>query len=298
MIPRLVMTAFLLTALLLTAEMPTCIGRRKSGILPPRNAADGVKPMSRGFTLVELLVVIGIIALLIGILIPTLGKARAAANRAACLSNIRQLGIGIVAYCNANKGCFPTCANPADGLSWIQYPDDWIYWQANRNLDDSQIARLLNCRGERLKALLRCPADHFDSFDEGRTIPGISSGQGPYLYSYSMHGRLGANMKPYPGGANRTKITQWRSPWRKIMLTEGAENYAARLYRSAAWEYDEVLARRHGSYALRGNIAGDPLLTRGAKVGKNVSTVFIDGHAEGIDTDFGLDWTQGVPEAP
>src|SRR5688572_7861146 len=94
-----------------------------------------------GFTLVELLVVIGIIAVLIAILLPVLGKARAQANRAACLSNIRQLGTGILMYCNDNKGFFPTCAYAADDLSYIQYPDDWIHWQANRNLDDSAIAK-------------------------------------------------------------------------------------------------------------------------------------------------------------
>src|SRR4051794_21469769 len=98
MILLLVMAAFLLTALLLTAEMPTCRPCHKGGIFPPRDHAGGVRPMTRGFTLIELLIVIGIIALLIGILIPALSKAKAAANRAACLSNIRQLGIGITMY--------------------------------------------------------------------------------------------------------------------------------------------------------------------------------------------------------
>jgi len=58
----------------------------------------------RGFTLVELLVVIGIIAVLIGILLPALNRARESANKAACLSNIRQLTTGWILYANANKG--------------------------------------------------------------------------------------------------------------------------------------------------------------------------------------------------
>ena len=62
---------------------------------------------TRGFTLVELLVVIGIIALLIGILLPVLGKARQSANRAACLSNLHNLGIAVLMYANNNQGSLP-----------------------------------------------------------------------------------------------------------------------------------------------------------------------------------------------
>src|SRR5436309_2542080 len=59
------------------------------------------------FTLVELLVVIGIISILIGILLPTLGRARKASQEIVCQSNLRQFGLGIQMYANLNKGCMP-----------------------------------------------------------------------------------------------------------------------------------------------------------------------------------------------
>ncbi|HTU23113.1 MAG TPA: DUF1559 domain-containing protein [Gemmataceae bacterium] len=72
----------------------------------------------RGFTLVELLVVVAIIAVLIGLLLPAVQKARAAASRAKCENNVRQIGLACLNYEGAYRG-FPLLYSSSSQLSWV-----------------------------------------------------------------------------------------------------------------------------------------------------------------------------------
>jgi hypothetical protein len=205
---------------------------------------------------------------------PVLSKARAEANRTVCLSNIRQLGMGILMYCNDNNGYFPTCAEPADGLNYAEMNDDWIWWEANRNLNDSAIAKYLAASGAALQRVFRCPAD---TIDGRKAALGIVAGQGPYLYSYNFNYALAVNCinSAVP---LRTKVTQWCSPSRRVVLTEVYEPWEGH---SASWAAEDALARRHGS-APSPFAPGTTAITDGLE-GANVSTLFMDGHADVAD---------------
>src|SRR4029453_16428844 len=82
------------------------------------------------FSLPELLVVIGIIAGLLALLLPLLAGARESAHRAACLSNLRQIGMALGAYADDSRGFLPYSGNYGEVHS-----EDWFWWQPSRLAD-------------------------------------------------------------------------------------------------------------------------------------------------------------------
>ena len=129
-----------------------------------------------GFTLVELLVVIGIIALLISVLLPALNKARQSAYAAQCLSNVRQLATASIMFAQERRGYVQTCTSDSPSpTNAIKYQDPqrikWIYRSDNNLLTDVYTALLpyLGARaGETFQTdksgkskVFRCPADNW-----------------------------------------------------------------------------------------------------------------------------------------
>ncbi len=87
----------------------------------------------KGFTLIELLVVIAIIAILAAILFPVFARARENARRTSCLSNLKQMGLGVMMYVQDYDEKYPLAyssngANQPDGYQWSGTADLW-FWQ-------------------------------------------------------------------------------------------------------------------------------------------------------------------------
>ena len=124
---------------------------------------------SLAFTLVELLVVIGIIALLISILLPSLNKARKAANTISCASNMRQIGLAMVQYANDNQGFLPYASmdvgpspnNNGNAITW----DDLLNSYVGRHDDQFMtggVTYLQNQWNPNPIPVFTCPEDQFD----------------------------------------------------------------------------------------------------------------------------------------
>lgn len=169
-----------------------------------------VRSSARAFTLVELLVVIGIIAVLISILLPALGQVREKSRQTKCLSNLRQLAMAAIAYSSENAGAMP--GRGGSGMS-VNIPGDptstfdWIAWQHSRdpvtgttssgadlNLTYSALAKFLGIRpaahtsaqeavqiSQDVEDVFVCPSDP-------RTArPRQVGSTNIYRYSYSMN---------------------------------------------------------------------------------------------------------------
>jgi prepilin-type N-terminal cleavage/methylation domain-containing protein len=138
-----------------------------------------------GFTLVELLVVIGIIALLISILMPSLNRARQAAQSVQCLSNLRQLYFGVRFYADDNKGCFP--AAPVNHYQWP------VPRMLGRDSEGHNYIKSPN--------VWACPSDATDQIN---TIPGGYSNQfiggGNISYAYNQTCGMMDNQSPRISG--------------------------------------------------------------------------------------------------
>jgi prepilin-type processing-associated H-X9-DG protein/prepilin-type N-terminal cleavage/methylation domain-containing protein len=114
------------------------------------------RPRAHAFTLVELLVVIGIIALLISVLLPALTAARRAANLVACQSNLRQVGTALIMYANANKGYMPVALAEPEQFNYgpVNTAAGAVYWWMRL-----QSGKYLTGIDDPKKSALVCPDD-------------------------------------------------------------------------------------------------------------------------------------------
>jgi len=216
----------------------------------------------KGFTLIELLVVIAIIAVLMAVLIPALNRAREQGRRAACLSNVKQLGLAWMLYAEANDEKIVNGCTGSPGQSPIPKDEDgWVHW-AGYSDQTSDADQLLALRAGAMfrfcneLRLYQCPT-------------GLRGEMRTYAIVDSMNG--------WPSGPvlkNRMKIT--RPGERIVFVDEGWVTYGS-------WSVPYDRESWWGSVVTTaGILAGDNRHKDPPPVrhGSGTTFSFADGHAE------------------
>lgn len=244
--------------------------------VPPKRPA-----FVRGFTLVELLVVIGIISVLLAILLPAMNRAREQARSVACASNLRQIGVAMVMYSNDNRQRFPFHAD-IGGM----HPADWIHWQVSRDPQQSAIARYL---GNFNPSVFRCPSD------DVQARPRILTEA--YRYSYTLNLLFASNP-----GLPQVRLAAVRNASEKVLMMEEDEislddgNFHPQLYGT---NIENVLGTRHTARRRR-DFASYYSMTKAQRPDRQErgNVAFADGHAAYVERQYLWDDRHYDPTKP
>ncbi|MBM3884073.1 MAG: type II secretion system protein [Verrucomicrobia bacterium] len=176
--------------------------------LPPRGGPAG----RLAFTLIELLVVIAIIAILAGMLLPALAKAKAKTQGVLCMNNLHQVMICWKMYTDDHRGVFPPNEDNQNG-GWVR---GWLNY--NNSSDNTNIAFLLDPQFAKLgpytrsPGIYKCPTDR--SRSGGRTGP-------PRVRSIAMSQAIGPDLQ----GTKNPPRGQWLpNPTYQVFVKEADIN--------------------------------------------------------------------------